>query len=100
MIIKIAKLIKAETAKKKHIVSTYFSLKKDTNLNENSSKPLSFLLFQISPKLKYSLVALLIKDMATSVAENTFSTLQLSLALLVNNKRVIKTLHKFGITPR
>lgn len=100
MIIKIAKLIKAETAKKKRIVSTYFSLKKDTNLNENSSKPLSFLLFQISPKLKYSLVALLIKDMATSVAENTFSTLQLSLALLVNNKRVIKTLHKFGITPR
>ena len=37
--------------------------------------------------------------MVTSVAVNTFSMMQLTLALLVNEKRVIETLHKFGITP-
>ena len=37
--------------------------------------------------------------MVTSVATNTFSMLQLALALLVNGKRVIETLYKFGITP-
>ena len=36
--------------------------------------------------------------MVTSVAVNTFSMLQLTLALLVNDKTVIETPHKFGIT--
>ena len=47
---------------------------------------LSFLLSQISTKLKDSLVALMINHMVTSVAANTFSMLQLqlALALLVN----------------
>ena len=37
--------------------------------------------------------------MVTSVAANTFVMLQLALALLVNGKRVIETLHEFWITP-
>ena len=37
--------------------------------------------------------------MVTSVAANTFSLLQLVLALLANGKRVIETLHEFGIAP-
>ena len=36
--------------------------------------------------------------MITSVAANTLSMLQLALALLVNGKRVIETLHEFGIS--
>ena len=60
---------------------------------------LSPLLSQISPKLKDSLVALSINHVVTSIAANTFSMLQLALALLVNGKRVIETLHEFGITP-
>lgn len=54
MIIKVAKMIKADIAKKQHNVSTHSFLKKYT-LYENSSKTLSFLLSQISPKLKDSL---------------------------------------------
>ena len=88
IIIKVAKMIKADIAKKKQNISTYSSLKKDTP-NEYSSRTLSFMLSQIFAKLKDSLVALL----------NTFSMLQLALALLVNGKRVIETLHEFGITP-
>ena len=98
MFIKVAKMIKADITKKKHNNLTYSSLKKD-KLNENSSDTLFFLLSQISPKLKDSLVALLINHMVTSVAANTFSMFQLALALLVNGKRVIETLHEFGITP-
>ena len=98
MIIKVAKMIKTDIAKTKHNVSTYSSLKQDT-LNKNSGDTLSFLLSQISPKLKYSLVVLLINNIVTSVAGNTFSMLQLALALLANGKRVIETLHEFEITP-
>ena len=36
--------------------------------------------------------------MSTSNAANTFFILQVALALLVNDKRVIETLLKFGIT--
>ena len=80
MIIKVAKMIKADIEKKKHNVSIYSSLKKDT-LNKNSSDALSFLLSQISPKFKDSLVALLMNHMVTSIAANTFSMLQLALGL-------------------
>ena len=68
MIIKVVKKIKADIAKKKHNASTYASLKKDT-LNKSSSDTLSFMLSQISPKLKDSLVALLIRFFL----RNTFS---------------------------
>ena len=71
MIIKVAKMTKADIAKKKHNVSTYSSSKKDT-LNENSVDTFSFLLSQISPKFKDSLVGLLINQMVTSAAANTF----------------------------
>ena len=96
VIIKVVKIIKADIAKKKHKFSTYSSLKKDT-LNENSSDTLSYLLSQISPKLKDSLVTILINHMVTSAAANTFSMLQMALVLLVNSKRVVETLHEFGI---
>ena len=43
MIIKLAKTVKAKITRKKHNVSTYLSLKKDT-LNETSSDTLSFFL--------------------------------------------------------
>ena len=36
-----------------------------------------------------------VNHMVTSVAANTFVMLQLALALLVNGKRVIETLHEF-----
>ena len=36
--------------------------------------------------------------MVVSAAANTFSMLQLALPLLVDDKRVIETLHEFGIT--
>ena len=78
MIIKVAKIIKADIAKKKHNVSTYSPLKKDT-MNENSSDTMPLLLSQISPKLKDCLVALLINHMVANVAANTFSMLQLAL---------------------
>ena len=78
MIIQVAKIIKADIAKKKHNVSTNSSLKKDT-MNENSSDTMPLLLSQISPKLKDCLVALLINHMVANVAVNTFSMLQLAL---------------------
>ena len=68
-------------------------------MNGNSSDTISFLLSEIFPKLKNSLVALLINHMIKNVAANTFSILQLTLALLANGKRMIETLHEHGITP-
>ena len=97
MINKVAKMIKADIAKIKHNTSTYSSLNKDT-LYENSSVTLSCLLSEISPKLRGSLAGILINHIVTSVTSGNFSMLQLALALLVRDKRVIERLHEFGVT--
>ena len=57
------------------------------------------MLSQISPRLKHSLVALLIKHMVPSVVTNT-SVFQLALALLVHGERGIETIYEFRITPK
>ena len=95
---KIGKKIRAEIKELPSIKTEYPVLNEET-LNNTVIPTLNNLLISISPKFQSNpLVPALISNIVTIIASSNVSMLQISLGLLVREKKMIECLHELGVT--
>ena len=95
---KIGKKIRSEIKELPAIKNEYPVLNKET-LNNSVIPTLNQLLISISPKFESNtLASALISNIVTIISSSNVSMLQISLGLLVREKKMIECLHEFGVT--